>query len=92
MTATCHDCRKPLGKNAQLTPTGVTVEERCVDCTTKLRTKWMLTALPTPADRQWDQLTEFEQTFLPSVREQFARKGQLSEKQFLIIERIYGRL
>lgn len=35
-------------------------------------------------------LTEWEEQFLYSIRDQFNRKRSLSEKQFKILERIYA--
>lgn len=35
-------------------------------------------------------LTEWELDFLVSIRDQFDRRGSLSEKQFEILERIYS--
>ncbi len=87
--AVCAECRKPLGKHAQLGL--IPNQETCVDCTTKRRIRWMLEVLPERGASGWGALSDFEQEFLPSVREQFARRGTLSEKQYQILERIYDK-
>lgn len=46
----------------------------------------MLSALDTPSR----ELTEWEETFLESVREQFEQRWRLSERQAEILERIYA--
>lgn len=49
------------------------------------RIKWLLGSL-----NECPNLSEWEsETFLPSVTEQFERKGTLSEKQVDTLERIY---
>jgi uncharacterized membrane-anchored protein len=37
-----------------------------------------------------DRLTEWEEEFVTSVKEQLEKKGSLSEKQVEILERIYA--
>lgn len=53
----------------------------------------MLALLPTPKDREWDEIAmnDFEAEFLTSVRDQFSRKQRISEKQFAVLERIYRK-
>ncbi len=52
----------------------------------------MLKSLPDEDDWEWERLSEFEQTFLPSARQQFSRKGALSEKPYQILERIWEKV
>lgn len=47
--------------------------------------------LPQPTEREWDDLSEWEQSFLTSVRAQFARKGDVSEKQYEILDTLYRK-
>ena len=51
----------------------------------------ILSTLPAEDDWEWERLSEFEQTFLPSVRQQFALKGVLSEKQYQVLERLWEK-
>ena len=53
----------------------------------------MLALLPKPGEREWDEIAinDFEAEFLTSVRDQFSRKGSLSEKQYAVLERIYRK-
>jgi hypothetical protein len=41
-------------------------------------------------ERPAKELTPWELDFLISVKDQFDRKGRLSEKQFEVLERIYA--
>lgn len=63
----------------------------CLGCLTIDRIKMLLQCLPIEEDDEWEQLTEWEQGFLPSVREQFARKGTLSENQVQRLEIIWKK-
>lgn len=65
--------------------------KQCIDCLTNARTAMMLKVLPDEVDLAWEKLSKFEQSFLHSVRQQFARKGALSEKQFQVLENIYEK-
>lgn len=38
-----------------------------------------------------DKCTEWEQSFVRSVDEQFRKKGEISDKQYDILERIYDQ-
>jgi len=38
-----------------------------------------------------DELNDWEQEFYYSVKEQFERSGRLSEKQMVVLERIYEK-
>ena len=69
---------------------GTGAPEKCVGCRTKDQIRWMLQALPDPGTCAFEKLSEFEQKFVPSIRDQFARRGGLSEKQYEILERIYN--
>lgn len=83
-------CGTTLGRFAQIGLPGI-ADTKCIDCTTRDRIVMMLAALPQPEDDTWDNLSEWEQTFLPSVREQFARKRKLSEAQYTALERAWQR-
>lgn len=85
----CSACNKSLGTTMQDDLFGA--PKKCIQCQTKDRASMMLKVLPDDDDPQWSHLSEFEQSFLPSVREQFARRGMLSEKQFQVLERIYEK-
>lgn len=52
--------------------------------------KHMLTSLEDTSQLVED-LSEWEDNFVSSVRQQFENKGDLSDKQFEILERIYAR-
>ena len=54
--------------------------------------KHWLSLLPTPEDGEWEDLSEWEQGFLESVRKQFDLKGDVSEKQYECLERIYKKV
>jgi len=88
--AICSDCKKPLGKHAQLGL--LPSQETCVACTTARRVKHMLAMCPDERDHAWEGLSAFEQEFLASVRRQVAHGRTLSEKQFQVLERIYARV
>jgi hypothetical protein len=90
LTARCV-CGQTLGRAAQDGLPGTDVESLCVQCQTDKEAKWMLTALPTPKEREWDDLGEFEHGFVMSLREQIARGKHMSEKQFEVLTRIYKR-
>jgi hypothetical protein len=51
----------------------------------------MLEILPAEGEMGWEKLTEWEQTFLDSVREQFEDEKILSEKQLEVLERIWDK-
>lgn len=57
------------------------------------QTEKMLAELPEEeGDPQWDDLIEWEQDFLPSVRRYLKRNGSITTKQFESLTRIYERL
>lgn len=87
----CSACGKLLGSVIQETMFGQ--PKLCVSCETTRQARYMFAMLPKD-DREvgWDQLSEWEQGFLTSMREQFERKGRVSERQFEILERIYVKL
>lgn len=85
----CADCGQSLGSHVQENLFGK--PKQCIECLTKARTRMMLTGLPDPDGPGWGQLREREQEFLESVREQFARKKILSEKQFQWLEAIWNK-
>lgn len=84
-------CGATLGTQAQLGLPATNVTAKCIKCQTKDHIRHMLAMLPVDGDTEFDDLSEFEQEFLPSVRDQFGRKGTLSEKQYEILERIYDK-
>lgn len=49
-------------------------------------TEHMLECLETPNK----ELTKWEEGFIDSIREQFAERGDLSDRQFEILDRIYS--
>ena len=51
----------------------------------------ILTGLPDEDDYEFEKLSEWEQSFLTSVRDQFERKGTVSEKQYQVLERIWDK-
>lgn len=87
MTDRCETCNASLGTLTQSVLPGVPAKRLCIACETNARAKWMLTAIDDS-----DALSEWEEGFVASVREQFARKGSLSEKQYLRLEEIYGKV
>jgi|CXWL01.1.fsa_nt_gi hypothetical protein len=88
----CPQCKKPLTTVLQRTMLGV--PEFCQACEEKRQVAHMLAMLPEEEDDapERDQLTNWENNFLDSVRDQFEKKGQLSGKQFEVLERIYLKL
>ena len=87
-TETCSSCGRSLGTyQADL----YTVKKKCTECLTKDRCRMILSTLPAEDEWEWNRLSEFEQTFLPSVRQQFAQKGALSEKQYQVLERLWEK-
>ena len=50
----------------------------------------ILDVLPTPRDPGWAKMSDFERKFLPSVLGQYERKGELTERQYEILERIWS--
>lgn len=93
MIEQCSGCGKSLGSAVQDDLFGAL--KKCIGCITKARTAMMLQVLPDNNDAfdaaAWDKLSEFEQSFLPSVRQQFDFKGALSEKQYQVLERIWEK-
>lgn len=68
------------------------IRKKCTECLTKDRITMILGILPDEEDWEWERLSEFEQTFLPSVRQQYAAKGRLSEKQYEILELLWEKM
>lgn len=87
----CADCQTSLGTMTQEVLPGVNVSKRCPACERNVLVKHWLTMLPLDDGDDWHTLTEWEQEFVRSVRQQYARKGSVSEKQYAIIERIYAK-
>lgn len=84
-------CGVSLGRGAQPGLPGTNTPELCITCTTRAEIGKMLALLPSPNERAWDALSEFEAEFLGSVRAQFQSKQSLSEKQFDCLARIYRK-
>lgn len=82
-------CGATLGRAAQLGM--LRKPELCPKCQTARHCRHMLAMLPVPDEREWNRLNEFEQEFVPSVRQQLESKGVLSERQVEVLERIYAR-
>lgn len=58
----------------------------------KLAQHWLaLIPQPEDPDLRWGELSGWEQQFITSVRQQFAQRGDVSEKQFTVIERVYKK-
>lgn len=89
MIERCDTCGKSLGTTAQADLFGGPTV--CIECVTNARIAMMLKVLPNEDEPQWERLAEWEQGFLPSVRQQFARKGTLSEPQYQSLEQIYKK-
>lgn len=88
MSDLCPQCGKPLGTSIQKTMLGVL--ELCQECEEKRQVTHMLAMLPEdPDDPDRDGLSDWENNFLDSVREQFEKKSKLSGRQFIALERIY---
>lgn len=87
----CADCGGSLGGKVQGDLPGVPA--RCTTCQTKARTRTILCGLPTPDEREWSVLTDWEQEFVTSVRRQAERPGWVpTEKQFQVLERVWKRV
>ena len=87
----CADCGASLGTRTQETFPGMGVEKRCPDCETQYRAKWMVEALPDDDQADFERLSEWEQSFVTSVKAQVAAGRKLTEKQYQCVERIYER-
>jgi len=85
----CPQCGVSLGSLTQEVLPGTGVKKLCVQCNTSNRIRWILSALPTEHEDNWNDLSDWEQNFLISVRGQFKDKGRLSSKQYESLERIY---
>ena len=85
--------RCPCGATLGLQPglPGTHTQTKCIRCLTRDRIAHMLTMLPDEGTDEFDDLSKFEQEFLPSCRSQFERKGTLSERQVEILERLYAK-
>lgn len=87
----CAECGVSLGTLQQESLSGML--EYCPNCQTKREVKHMLALLPEEGDDpERDRLNDWENNFLDSVREQFEKKRLLSERQFLVLCRLYDRL
>ena len=64
----------------------------CIDCITAQRVDMILHTLPEPADWEYQPLSDWEQNFLISVRQQMRQKGAVSEKQYEILEQLWKKL
>jgi hypothetical protein len=62
--------------------------EKYIDCQTKDRISMRLNALLDEEDWEWERLSDLEQSFLPSVRQQIAQRSTLTEKQYQTLELI----
>ena len=87
---TCAGCGKSTGIVAQESLPGL--PQFCINCQTKSAIRYILAMLPEEESAESDALTIWEWDFLASVRDQFERKGKLTEKQYQILERIYIKL
>jgi hypothetical protein len=86
----CATCNASLG--TVLEPAFPGFPQDCIGCKTKKEIQWMLHAIPTEEERGWVALSEWEQGFVTSVREQFERRAQLSEKQLEVLRRVYKKV
>ena len=86
----CAKCGASLGTMTQETMLGV--EKLCGSCLTIQRITHILAMLPEEDDLEFDRLSEWEQKFTVSVRDQFSRRGTLTVKQFLRLEEVYDKL
>ncbi len=82
----CARCGRSLGTFRETTRV-----QHCPTCETWLLVHHHLTLLPDPGGLEWGRLSEWEQAFLTSVRQQFAQRGTLTEKQQEKLESIYER-
>lgn len=85
----CVTCNESLGVQQQ--GNLFNAKQQCVQCQTNARAKMMLAVLPHELGLAWDELSDYEQEFLPSVRRQFEQKRTLTEKQYQIVERMYEK-
>jgi hypothetical protein len=88
MNAHCDICGKP---SATIQADLFGGPKMCIGCVTNARIDMMLKVLPKEDELAWERLSAWEQGFLPSVRQQFARKGTLSEAQYQSLEKIYQK-
>jgi hypothetical protein len=88
----CSACAASLGTQTQGVLHGSGVPILCPPCLRNATAKHYLAMLPADGEREWSELSEWEQAFLASVRGQFAVKSAVSEKQFEILERLYVKL
>lgn len=88
----CASCGKSLGQLVQEGLPGIPRERLCPECATVRRTEMMLKCCPEDGEPQWLKLSEWEQTFLTSIREQYARRTMMTEKQYQVLERIWEKV
>lgn len=88
----CDDCGTAVPPPREPALPGLKVAQRCAPCGRKARITHLLCMLPDEDDGSFEALTAWEQAFLPSVREQFEKRGSLSDAQLEALERIYAKV
>ncbi len=91
-TYVCDDCGAGVPPPREPALPGLKIAVRCAPCARKVRITHLLCILPDEDDSSFEDLTAWEQDFLPSVREQFEKRGTLSDAQLEALERIYAKV
>jgi hypothetical protein len=86
----CAECGKGLGTEVQEELFGD--PKTCSKCVAKKRIKMILACLPEKGGRGWNSLQPDSRKFLTSIRNQFARKGDLSLKQYQWLEDTWSKV
>lgn len=91
-THVCDDCGTAVPPPREPALPGFKVAVRCPPCGRTARITHLLCMLPDEDDGGFEDLTAWEQEFLPSVRRQFAERRTLTDPQLESLERIYAKV
>lgn len=86
----CSKCHTSLGTMTQWMMFNTPLF--CASCQRDKQAGDWMRLLPNPEERAWAELSEWKQQFLTSVREQYERRGTVSEKQFSVLQRVYEKV
>lgn len=93
---TCDTCGKSYQSGVQ--PDMFSGKKECLECLTKAHIAVMLAVLPTgdydaglEDEEAWEELSEWEQRFLLSIRKQLEQKDTLTDPQYHSLEKIYEK-
>jgi len=89
----CTKCGASLGTMTQDALPGVGVPLLCIRCETQKLARQKFALIPKDGDYGFDGLSEWEQGFVTDMARRLAENPEyeISEKQFLVVERIYAK-